>query len=98
MFDPEIHIPDGAGRPKPGASPEARKPNGPAPTEPEDERPEGDDPVDILPDEIAGAQLLDEVRAFLGRFIVYPSEAAHIAHTLWIAHAHLMDAWESTPR
>lgn len=45
-----------------------------------------------------GAQLLEDVRAFLGRFIAYPSEAAGIAHTLWIAHAHLMDAWESTPR
>src|SRR2546425_12146266 len=45
-----------------------------------------------------GAELLDEVQAFLGRFVAYPSEAAHVAHTLWIAHTHLMDAWESTPR
>ncbi|HEV8329482.1 MAG TPA: DUF3631 domain-containing protein [Nitrospiraceae bacterium] len=42
--------------------------------------------------------VLDEVHAFLGRFIAYPSQHAHVAHTLWIAHAHLMDAWESTPR
>ena len=42
--------------------------------------------------------LLDDVHAFLGRFVAYPSEAAHVAHTLWIAHTHLMDAWESTPR
>ena len=45
-----------------------------------------------------GAKLLDQVHAFLGRFVAYPSEEAHVAHTLWIAHAHLMDAWESTPR
>jgi len=41
---------------------------------------------------------LDEVEAFLGRFVAYPSEAARIAHTLWIAHTHFMDRWESTPR
>src|SRR4051812_6977285 len=41
---------------------------------------------------------LDEVHAFLGRFISYPSVDAHVAHTLWIAHTHRMDAWESTPR
>ena len=46
----------------------------------------------------AGAALLNDVRAFLSRFIAYPSEHAKVAHVLWIAHAHLMDAWESTPR
>ena len=45
-----------------------------------------------------GAELLDQVHAFLGRFVAYPSEHARVAHTLWIAHTHLMDAWESTPR
>jgi len=46
----------------------------------------------------AGAALLDDVRSFLCRFISYPSEHAAIAHTLWIAHTHLMSAWESTAR
>lgn len=46
----------------------------------------------------AGAEVLDLVHAFLGGFVAYPSPHAHVAHTLWIAHAHLMDAWESTPR
>jgi hypothetical protein len=45
-----------------------------------------------------GAAILNAVYEFLGRFVAYPSEAAHVAHTLWIAHTHLMDAWESTPR
>jgi hypothetical protein len=45
-----------------------------------------------------GAVLLDDVRQFLYRFVSYPSEHASIAHTLWVAHAHLMPAWESTPR
>ena len=45
-----------------------------------------------------GATLLNDVHAFLGRFIAYPSEHAHTAHALWVVHAHLMSAWESTPR
>lgn len=59
--------------------------------------PEGEtvtDPI-IVSD---GNDTLDHVHAFLGRFVAYPSDAAHIAHTLWIAHTHLMEAWESTPR
>lgn len=43
-------------------------------------------------------ELLGEVCQFLGRFIAYPSGHARVAHALWIAHAHAMDAWESTPR
>jgi hypothetical protein len=27
--------------------------------------------------------LLDKVHAFLGRFVSYPDEHAHVAHTLW---------------
>jgi len=46
----------------------------------------------------SGADVLDEVHGFLGRFVAYPDDAGHVAHTLWIAHTHLMDAWESTPR
>lgn len=46
----------------------------------------------------SGAELLADVYEFLGRFIVYPSEHAQVAHALWIAHTWLMDAWDSTPR
>ena len=42
--------------------------------------------------------ILDQIHAFLGRFIAYPSDHAHAAHTLWVAHTHAMDAWDSTPR
>lgn len=45
-----------------------------------------------------GAKILDDTHAFLGRFVAYPSEHAQVAHTLWIAHTHLMDCWDSTPR
>ena len=45
-----------------------------------------------------GNALLNGVEAFLSRFISYPSDHARVAHTLWIVHTHLMDAWHSTPR
>ncbi len=45
-----------------------------------------------------GAALLDKVYVFLGRFVWYPSEAARVAHTLWVMHTHAMDAFDSTPR
>jgi hypothetical protein len=47
---------------------------------------------------IDGAELLDAVYDFIGRFVAYPSEAAHVAHSLWIAHCWFMETWESTPR
>jgi hypothetical protein len=46
----------------------------------------------------AGERALNAVHNFLGRFVAYPSQHAHTAHALWIAHAHFMDRWESTPR
>ena len=45
-----------------------------------------------------GAEVLTDVERFLGQFVAYPYEAAHVAHTLWCAHTHAMDAWEATPR
>jgi len=45
----------------------------------------------------AGATL-DAVQTFLERFISYPSPETATAHTLWIAHAHLVDAFENSPR
>lgn len=47
---------------------------------------------------IDGADLLDQVRGFLARYIVYPRVETQIAHTLWIAHTHLMRHWDTTPR
>lgn len=48
--------------------------------------------------QIDGTALLDRTHTFLGRFVAFPSEDAHVAHTLWIAHTHAMDAWDTTPR
>ncbi|MFD4141162.1 DUF3631 domain-containing protein [Streptomyces sp. NPDC058572] len=47
---------------------------------------------------IDGAALLREVEAFHRRFNVFPREAAYVAVALWDAHAHLLDAFDSTPR
>ena len=48
--------------------------------------------------ELRVINVLNQVYAFLGRFVSYPSEHARVAHALWCVHAHLMDRWESTPR
>jgi hypothetical protein len=45
-----------------------------------------------------GERMMQALYDFLGRFVCYPSEHAHVAHALWIAHAHLMHRWDSTPR
>jgi hypothetical protein len=45
-----------------------------------------------------GAAVLERVRAYLLRFISYPTAHACTAHVLWIAHTHMMDVWDSTPR
>ena len=41
---------------------------------------------------------LDLVESYLRRFVAYPSEHALVAHTLWVAHTHLMEHWDTTPR
>lgn len=42
--------------------------------------------------------MLDRVEEYVGRFVAYPSDHARIACVLWAAHAHLLDAFDSTPR
>ena len=41
---------------------------------------------------------LDLVESYLRRFVAYPSKHALVAHTLWIAHAHLIECFDTTPR
>ncbi|SCD34711.1 Protein of unknown function [Streptomyces sp. TverLS-915] len=47
---------------------------------------------------IDGAELLTEVEQFHRRFNVFPHDDAYVAVALWDAHAHLLDAFDSTPR
>jgi hypothetical protein len=48
--------------------------------------------------DLRGEVLFNDLHAFLGRFVAYPSDNEHVAHVLWIVHTHLMPAWDSTPR
>lgn len=45
-----------------------------------------------------GAAILDEIRAQIGRFVALPGEHYEIAVTLWAAHTHLVECFDSTPR
>src|SRR5215218_1234192 len=45
-----------------------------------------------------GERMISDLMSFLRRFVSYPSDHAHIAHALWIIHAHMMARWDSTPR
>jgi hypothetical protein len=45
-----------------------------------------------------GAAVLDAARAFITRFCALPSQHAYDAVTTWAAHAHIIDAFDSTPR
>lgn len=47
---------------------------------------------------MSGDEVLTEVEAWLRRFVAYPSDAAAVAHTAWVAHAHLVSAFDNTPR
>jgi hypothetical protein len=42
--------------------------------------------------------ILDDVDAYLGRFVAFPSPEARHAVTLWAAHTHCFDCFDSTPR
>jgi hypothetical protein len=57
-------------------------------------------PVPPLPtaQAIDGARLLGELRAAVGRYVVFPSPQAADAVTLWTAATHAQPAWEHAPR
>ncbi len=42
--------------------------------------------------------ILDEIYNYVGRFVAFPDEKTRIAHTLWIAHTHLIEKFDTTPR
>jgi hypothetical protein len=44
------------------------------------------------------AALLDNARAFIGRFCVFPDAHALTAVTLWAAHAHMVEWFQTSPR
>jgi hypothetical protein len=42
--------------------------------------------------------ILSDIYNYIGRFVVFPDKESQIATTAWIAHTHLMDAFDTTPR
>ncbi|NAS21968.1 DUF3631 domain-containing protein [Herbidospora sp. NEAU-GS84] len=50
------------------------------------------------PQAASGADLLDELRAALTRYVILPSEHAADAVTLWVAATHAQPAWAHAPR
>lgn len=66
--------------------------------------PDADDPLDLqgrdplAPDAGEPADILEDVRDFLARFCVFPSDHALTAVTLWAAHSHLAGCFYTSPR
>ena len=60
--------------------------------------PDAWDASDGFPEGTCGHEVLDEVLAFGRRFIAWPSNEAAVAWVAWVAHAHLLDSCDSTPR
>jgi hypothetical protein len=54
--------------------------------------------AEIRPDSEPGCDILDDVERMLTCYVAFPDEHARAAVTLWIAHAHAIEAFESTPR
>jgi hypothetical protein len=46
----------------------------------------------------AALQPLDDVYNYIGRFCVFRDEHALVAVTLWVAHAHMVEQFHTTPR
>lgn len=47
---------------------------------------------------ISGADLLNDTRAFIARFCVFPDKHCLTAVTLWAVHAHMVEHFHTTPR
>lgn len=45
-----------------------------------------------------GAELLDDVRTAIARYVVLPTREAYVAAALWIAATHGQTAWQHAPR
>lgn len=48
--------------------------------------------------EFDAVELLNDVEAFYRRFVAFPCDAAFVAVVLWVAHTHLLEIFDSTPR
>ncbi len=48
-------------------------------------------------DDVAMAAYLEDVRSILCRYVAFPSEHEPVAIALWIAHAHLVEQFDTSP-
>lgn len=64
----------------------------------DDTFPDAWDALDASPEGPTGADLFDAVHAFGRRYIAWPSDEAAVAWTAWVAHTHVLDECDSTPR
>tara|TARA_R110000787_G_scaffold13410_4_gene42127 strand:- start:11621 stop:12922 length:1302 start_codon:yes stop_codon:yes gene_type:complete len=91
-------IDEGTGAGGTATGPKVAKADGPATSDnvngqlPPDDNP----PSDVV--SIDGADLLNRALVFIQRFVILPSDHAGVSLVLWAGHAHLMGAWETTPR
>jgi len=60
--------------------------------------PDGLDGLDGSLEGLTLDELLDKVLAFVMDHIAFPSNEAALAYTAWIAHTHLLEHFDSTPR
>ena len=51
-----------------------------------------------LRNQIAPEVLLNEVREFIARFCIFPTRSCLDALTLWVAHAHMVEHFHTSPR
>lgn len=57
----------------------------------------GEETVEVPGAPVDTAELLDEVKRFIGRFVVLPSEAAADLLALWVLHTHAIGGFWATP-
>jgi hypothetical protein len=80
-------------RPRPAKSPAAQT----AKRAPEDEH-SARAAFMALGGDLSGSELLDEVEAFMGKYLVFPDEHCRPVVVLWAAHTHATSAFYVTPR
>jgi hypothetical protein len=59
--------------------------------------PDGEDPAQPVA-AVDGAAVLNLARNYLKKYVAHPSLHALVAHTLWCAHTHLLEAFDTTAR
>jgi len=71
------------------------------PVEPElpEEPPAPEAAASPMPDaDVDGAQALDDIDAFIRRYVVFPDDCCSVAVTLFAAHTHVVECFYVTPR